>query len=151
MEADVSGVAESEDARDRARRALEDVCAHGDFEAAAALYSPRFFDHVNGRDFHGQDGIRRSVNFYRSVLSDLRIHVEDQVVEADRVVSRWRAEGSNRGRRVSLTGITISRIEDGRIAEDWTVSDTLGLLRQLGSVRAVLIGVEQLVRAIRGV
>jgi hypothetical protein len=36
MEADVNGVAESQDARDRARRALEAVYARGDFEAAAS-------------------------------------------------------------------------------------------------------------------
>jgi predicted ester cyclase len=133
---------------DIARRALEEVCARGDFEAAASLYSARFIDHVNDRDFHGQAGIRRSVGIYRSVLSDLRIHVEDQVAEDDRVVSRWRAEGLNRGRRVSLTGITISRIEQGRIVEDWTVSDTLGLLRQLGPLRALLLGAGVLLRAI---
>ena len=147
----MSGEPELQEARARARRALEDVCARGDFEAAASLYSPSFLDHVNDRLFHGQDGIRRSVNLYRSVLSDLRIHVEDQVAEDDRVVSRWRAEGSNRGRHVSLTGITISRLEDGRIAEDWTVSDTLGLLRQLGPGRTLLIGLDQIVRAIRRV
>ena len=106
---------------------------------------------MNDRDFHGQEGIRRSVGLYHRVLSDLRIRVEDQVAEDDRVVSRWRAEGSNRGRRVSLTGITISRIEDGCIVEEWTVSDTLGLLRQLGPLRALLVGVDQLVQAIRGV
>jgi predicted ester cyclase len=139
-----------EDDRARAKRALEQVCARGDFEAAEALYSPQFVDHVNELDFHGHDGIRESVRLYLSVLEDLRIEVEDQVAEGDRVVSRWTAHGNNRGRRIRLQGITISRFADGRIAEDWTISDNLGLLRQLGVRRAALVGLAQLARLRRG-
>ena len=133
-----------EDDRVSAQRALEQVCARGDFEAARALYSPEFIDHVNDLEFRGHDGIRQSVALYQSVLSGLRIHVDDQVMEGDRVVSRWTAEGDNRGRRIRLRGITISRFVDGRITEDWTVSDNLSLLRQLGAWRAALVGVDQL-------
>jgi hypothetical protein len=53
--------------------------------------------------------------------------------------------GVNRGRRVRLPGMVISRMRDGRIVEDWASFDSLELLRQLGlwrTVRAtpVLIG-----------
>jgi predicted ester cyclase len=149
VEGDLSEGAGARDARARARQALEDVCARGDFDVAMSLYREDFVDHVNDREFRGQDGIRESVGLYRRVLSDLHIRVEDQVAEGDRVASRWRAEGFNRGRRVSLNGITISRIRDGRIAEDWSVSDTLGLLRQLGLRRSLLLAVDELARAVR--
>jgi hypothetical protein len=33
-----------------------------------------------------------------------------------------------------LTGITIFRLEDGRIVEEWSESDTLGLLQQIGAI-----------------
>jgi hypothetical protein len=46
--------------------------------------------------------------------------------------------GSNRGLRVRLWGITISRLQDGRIVEDWSAFDSLELLRQLGLWRTVL-------------
>ncbi len=138
----------AEDDRARARRALEQVCARGDFEAAATLYHPEFIDHVNADDYFGQEGIRQSVGLYRTVLSDLSIRVEDQAAEGDRVVSRWTAEGTNGGRPLSLTGITISRLEDGRIVEDWTVSDNLSLLRQLGPWRIALLGLRQARRAL---
>jgi ketosteroid isomerase-like protein len=133
-----------EDDRTRARRALEQVCARGDFEAAETLYSPEFIDHVNDLEFRGHEGIRQSVGLYRSVFDDLRIHVDHQVMEGDRVVSRWTAEGSNRGRPIRLRGITISRFVDGQIMEDWTLSDNLSLLRQLGPWRAALVGIGQL-------
>jgi predicted ester cyclase len=139
----------SEGDRATAQRALEEVCARGDFEAAETLYSPEFIDHVNDLEFRGHEGIRQSVGLYRSVFDDLRIHVDDQVTEGDRVVSRWTAEGDNRGRRIRLRGITISRFVDGLITEDWTVSDNLSLLRQLGPWRAALVGMGQLAAHVR--
>ena len=38
------------------------------------------------------------------------------------------------GKRVSVTGFTLDRIKDDKIAESWTTWDTLGLLQQLGAV-----------------
>jgi predicted ester cyclase len=135
--------------RDHTRVALEQVCARGDFEAATKLYSADFIDHVNELDFRGHEGVRQSVSMYLSVLTDLRIEVHDQVAEGDRVVSRWIATGANRKRQVQLSGITISRFADGQIAEDWTVSDNLSLVRQLGLWRAALVGLRQLIGRVR--
>ncbi|MBA3357764.1 MAG: hypothetical protein H0U18_17845 [Pyrinomonadaceae bacterium] len=39
--------------------------------------------------------------------------------------------------------MTISRFKDGLIVEDWSVTDTLGMLRQLGAWRSALIGLRQ--------
>jgi predicted ester cyclase len=122
-----------------ARTALEQVCARGDLERAHELYAADFVDHVNALEFRGHDGIARSVAMYRALFPDLRIEVLDQVSEGDRVVSRWRLLGTHRGRRVSLPGITISRFRDGHIAEDWTASDNLTLLRQLGLRRGLAL------------
>jgi predicted ester cyclase len=127
-----------------ARRAIEEVCARGDFDRAEQFYSPSFHDHVNSLEFHGLEGVRQSVGLYRSVLPDLEIEVEDQVVEGDRVASRWIARGTHRGRRVALRGITISRFEDGKIVEDWGYSDTVDLLRQLGPLRVAALALRQL-------
>ena len=134
---------------DHAREALESVCARGDFEAARDYYSPDFIDHVNEMEYRGQEGIRQSVGLYHLVFTDLSIRVEDQIVEGDRVVSRWTAEGSNRGKRIRLPGITISHIAGGKIVEDWTSSDNLGLLRQLGPWRTLLLGVDWLVAQVK--
>jgi predicted ester cyclase len=132
-----------QDQRAIARRALEEVCARGDFVKAAEFYSPTFTDHVGPIDYHGLDGVKKSVNLYRSVFPDLEIEVVDQVVEGDRVASRWIARGTNRGRRASLNGITISHIENGKIEEDWSYSDTFGLLRQLGLWRVAALAADQ--------
>jgi predicted ester cyclase len=135
--------------KDIARRAIEEVCARGDFEKAAQFYSPEFRDHVNDLEYTGLEGVRESVSLYRSIFPDLEIQVEDQLVDGDRVASHWTARGTNRGRRVTMRGITISQVVDGKIVEDWGYSDTAGLLRQLGPLRAALLGVEQLLGRLR--
>lgn len=141
---------EQQQQKDVARRALEEVCARGDFAKAEQFYDPAFRDHVNSLEFQGLEGVRQSVGMYRAVFPDLEIQVDDQVVDGDRVASRWTARGTNRGRRATLTGITISHIQDGKIVEDWSVSDTAGLLQQLGPRRAALLGARQLVAHLRG-
>jgi predicted ester cyclase len=130
----------SPDLANQARRALEYVCSGSGAEPAEHFYSADFVDHVNGIELRGLEGVRRSVALYTSVLDDLAITVEEQLVEGDRVASRFVVTGTNRGRRVRFNGITISRFANGRILEDWSVTDTLGLLRQLGAWRSLLLG-----------
>jgi hypothetical protein len=81
---------------------------------------------------------------YRAILPDLEIRVLDQTTDGNRVTSRWTLHGTHKGRAVTLPGITISRFEHGKIAEDWTVSDNLELLRRLGVRRALALAARQL-------
>jgi hypothetical protein len=133
-ETDVFDLAES------AKRALERVCSGAGLDPSSRYYSPAFLDHVNDLEFRGLSGTQQSVDLYKKVLSDVTITVEEQVVEGDHVTSRFVVAGSCYGRRVRFNGITISRFEKGLIVEDWSVTDTLGMLRQLGFWRSLLMG-----------
>jgi len=115
-----------------ARKALEEVCARADLQAAERLYSERFVDHVNGRVFHGQEGIRHSVGLYQELFDELVIRVEDQVSEGAKVASRFTLSGKRGGRSVSVSGTTISRFSEGKIVEDFTVTAPPSPVRQLG-------------------
>jgi predicted ester cyclase len=128
--------------------ALEQVCSRGDMSLAPQCYAQDFADHVGRLEFRGLDGVERSTALYRALFDDLAFDVLDQVAEGDRVASRFVVTGSNRGRRVSLWGITISRLENGRIAEDWSAFDSLELVRQLGLWRT-LLAAPRMVRAMR--
>ena len=132
-----------EDLAARARAALERVCSGAGLDPASRYYAPSFADHVNDMEFGGLDGVRRSVGLYRSVFSEMAISVEGQVVQGDQVASRFVVTGTSLGRAVRFTGVAISRFEDGMIVEDWTVTDTLGMLRQLGLWRSLLAAVRQ--------
>jgi predicted ester cyclase len=127
-----------------AREALEEVCARADVKAAEQLYSERFVDHVNGKVFRGHEGIRHSVGLYQVLFDELVIRVEDQVSDGDKVVSRFILSGKRAGRRVSVSGITISRFSNGKIVEDFTVTDTASLVRQLGARGTLAVAVRWL-------
>jgi SAM-dependent methyltransferase/predicted ester cyclase len=124
--------ATSTDQTDTARLAVEEVCSGRDLDGISRVYHPDFLDHVNGLEYRGHEGARRSVALYLKLFPDLRFDVEEQVSEGDRVASRWTLRGTHRGREVELRGIVISRFEESRIIEDWAASDTMELVRQLG-------------------
>jgi len=127
-----------------AKDALERVCSGKDFDSFARYYSQEFVDHVNEMKFQGLKGARRSVDLYTKVLSDLEIVVREQLTDGDRVTSRFVVSGKCFGKSVSINGMTISRFQDGLIVEDWSVTDTLGMLRQLGVWRSALVGLRNL-------
>ena len=126
-----------------AKGALERVCSGKALDSASRYYSHEFVDHVNDVQFLGLEGARQSVDLYTKVLSDLDVVVEEQLTDGDRVTSRFVVSGKSFGKRVRFNGITISRFKDGLIVEDWSVTDTLGMLRQLGAWRSALVGLRQ--------
>jgi predicted ester cyclase len=76
-------------------------------------------------------------------FSALHVTVEDQVAEADKVVTRKTFHGTHTGnffgvpatgRSVSFGVIDILRFQDGRIADHWAVVDQFGLMQQLGVI-----------------
>jgi predicted ester cyclase len=70
-------------------------------------------------------------------------NVQEIFSAGDRVVARWTGTGTHQGELMGLeaTGapievdaISVFRIADGKIAEEWTVWDALGLLQRVGAV-----------------
>ena len=77
---------------------------------------------------HGPRGIGRYVTAYRAAFPDIRITVEDQLAEDDKVATRWTARGTHLGEFLGLSptgdGVTVSGIEfdriiAGKIDEAW--------------------------------
>ena len=126
-----------------ARDALQIVCS-GRLDRVGEFYDDDFVDHVNAMVFRGHAGARESVSFYRSLFDDLRFEIDDQVTEGDRVATRWTLHGTYRRRAVALHGIVISRLRDGRIVEDHSITDSLELLRALGLIRSAMLLVDVL-------
>jgi steroid delta-isomerase-like uncharacterized protein len=99
------------------------------------LHDPSVHEEVRG-----VEGIKRFASMYLRAFPDLHFTVEDQIAEGDKVVTRWTSSATHRGElmgipptsnRTGVSGITISRISEGRLVEDWNIWDTLGLMRQL--------------------
>ena len=133
----------------QARQAIEIVCS-GDLSRMEELFSPDFVDHVNDATFYGYEGGRESVAFYLAIFKSLRMGVEEQITEDNRVASRWVLNGTYHRRSIVLRSITISRFgEDGRTLEDRGHTDSISLLRQLGVIRTLVLGLEILTRRVK--
>jgi steroid delta-isomerase-like uncharacterized protein len=118
-----------------------EVWSKGNLDILQELYTPDFVCHfIVGPDWHGYDGIREAVSSHRRSFPDWTEHVEDIVAEGDRVVTRFRSRGTQKGefegipptgRTVEVSEVAIFRLENGRIAEQWGFPDAMGLMRQL--------------------
>src|SRR5919202_6569379 len=112
------------------RRWLDEVFTRADLDEADELFTLNYALHDQSfpHDVHGPEGIRRYVTAYRAAFPDLRVTVEDQLAEEDRVVTRWTLRGTHQGEFLGLTptgdevtvsGIEFDRIVGGRIDETW--------------------------------
>jgi len=91
----------------------------------------------------GPDGFKENVSTYREAYSDARITVDDQIAEGDKVATRWTGRGKHdgdlmgvapTGKQVKVSGLTLSRLANGKVIEDYTNWDTFGMMQQLGIV-----------------
>jgi steroid delta-isomerase-like uncharacterized protein len=127
------------------RRYLEEVFAEGNLEAIPELFAADYVEHdpASAEAIRGHEGVRRDLAVYQTAFSDVEITVEDQIAEGDAVATRATLRGTHveelfgippTGNRVTVTGIVIQRMTDGKLTKGWWNWDTLGLLRQLGAI-----------------
>lgn len=92
-------------------------------------------------DTHGPEGTKQVIQMYRAAFSDLSFTIEDCFSDGDLVCIRWSSSGTNdgelmgmpaTGKHVENSGISIDKIEDGKIVESWIQWDNAGLMRDLG-------------------
>jgi predicted ester cyclase len=115
------------------RREQEELWNHtGNLDAAEEIFAP---DYVEAAKQEAAD--------FRRGFPEVRSTIEDLVAEGDKVAARWMARATHQGeymgipptgKEVEFTGISVYRIEGGKIAESWTVEDEFGLMRQIGAV-----------------
>ena len=128
------------------RREVEELYNHtGNLDAADEIFDPNYvsYEPTSG-ETRGIEGAKRFAATFREAFPDLECTIEDMVAEGDKVVMRFRGDGTHRGdteafglatgRRMEMTGITIKRLSGGKIAEAWTNFDALGMMRQLGLI-----------------
>ncbi len=80
---------------------------------------------------------------YRNAFGGLRVTIEHQFSDGDYVATRFTARGTHdgeimgvppTGKDVTVACIGISRWHDGKVVEEWELSDTLGALAQIGAL-----------------
>ena len=125
------------------RRALED-----------SWQDPGVFDELISSDYVGYDpalpepirgpqGAKNNFKQYSDAFEGAHITVKDQIAEGDAVATRWEGRGRHTGelmgvpptgKEIVVEGLNLTRLRDGKIVEEWSNWDTLGMLQQVGAI-----------------
>lgn len=124
------------------RAFIEQVVNTGDVDAMDDMVSSGIIDHNNAPD--APQGIEVYKEHLRAVLHTygaFQMTIEDQFADGEYVITRVTARGIHQhdwlglaatGAPVSITGINIDRVVDGKIVEHWGEANTIGAIFQMG-------------------
>ena len=118
----------------------------GSAEKLRAVLADDFVGHAPteiAHDAEEQDRERlvEEITRIAKTLPDLEGRVHSLVAEGDKVGVHWSASGTHEGpfmeipptgKRLTIEGMNVLRLRDGKIVEDWVLWDVMGLMRQLG-------------------
>jgi steroid delta-isomerase-like uncharacterized protein len=125
------------------RRFYEEI-DRGNLDAMDELVAEDYIDH-SPPPFPvepGREGLKQAFKLFWDATPGRHV-IEDQIAEADKVVTRLTAYGKHEGdlpgaprtgNEMKMTAVAIHRIADGKLAEKWSDKDELSLLQQLGVI-----------------
>jgi steroid delta-isomerase-like uncharacterized protein len=134
----------TEESRTLVERWLEKVLTSHDLELLDTIALAETLIHKTAMpceaSYYGMNGVRTWLGEQWSSFPDLEITEYFTLAQGDIVVARWKARGKSEGsflmlpptgKTVEYTGVSMYRIEEGRIAEIWETRNTLGIMQQL--------------------
>ena len=132
-------MAAEQDCIEVVRRLFAEAWSAGDLDAMEKLVDEDYIGHATPHEMtlRGRAQFEHRVGLYRTMFPELSFEIEDQFCSADRVCTRWKAQLESdpetiqrdtvTGEPIRLGGITISRVKDGKVVEEWDTWDTLAL------------------------
>jgi steroid delta-isomerase-like uncharacterized protein len=139
------------------RRLFTELWNNGNLSVADEIFAPNYSHHDSStQDFGlGPDSEKRRLALYRGAFPDIHLTLEQVIAEAETVMTRWSCRGTHKGdlngvaptgKHITISGVTVVRVSNGKIAEGYVNWDALGLMQQLGVV-PLLAGKAQAVAA----
>jgi steroid delta-isomerase-like uncharacterized protein len=139
----------SEENKQLVRDFFEEVWNKKNFDYLEEIYSPDFVLHAlwqntsagGAIEATGIEPAKKVIAGWQQGFPDISVTVDDQIADGDKVASRHTSRGTHTnafmgmpptGKSATITGMTITRIVDGKIVEAWTSWDALGMFEQLG-------------------
>jgi steroid delta-isomerase-like uncharacterized protein len=126
-----------------AQRFMDECWNKGNLNMLSDLVATncRYHDPVFPNLTSGADNIRNHIETCRRGFPDLRFTIDNTIAEGDEVVNHWTVKGTHKGQFLSLaptnkhatvSGTSIFRIKDSKIAETWSDWNLMSLMEQLG-------------------
>jgi steroid delta-isomerase-like uncharacterized protein len=122
------------------RRIYEECLNSGQLELLNQLVDQNFVG-INGQQ--GPSAFASIIQELRQGFPDIRWTIEDLIAEGDRVVVRWRWQGTHRGsfrgipasqKQMTNSAIAIYQLRDNKVVQTWIQTDQLGFLQQIGVI-----------------
>ena len=122
-----------------ARRVFDEIFNEGKFEVAGEIYAKEFVNHGMHRDI-GLTEDQAAQRFEKQACPDLKMTIGPVVAEGDLVSVLWIARGTNTARvgwlpatgvKIEVRGITIWRIVDGKILEEWSSFNEMTIVHEI--------------------
>jgi predicted SnoaL-like aldol condensation-catalyzing enzyme len=134
MRATGKEIALSESNKNTVRKLYVEFWNRADWSLADAILHEDYVGNIAHvpEPLRGAESFQHFAALFHGFFPDIQFTLEDQIAEGDRVASRWTARSRHFGPHQSITGISIHRLKDGRVAETWDNWDAVGLLQGAG-------------------
>lgn len=115
----------------------------GNFDNLETVFASDYWGHLPMMDVHGPAQFRQLVSAYRTAYPDVHLTVEDIFGMGDKLAVRWTSRGTHlgemmgmppSGNKIEIMGISLFRVENGKVAEEWEGFDTLKMMQQIGAI-----------------
>ena len=126
------------------RRYVEEFVDRSNFDLSNEIFAPNFVRYDAGPDqVSGVEDLKHFFAMLHSGFPGFQSTIEDMLAEGEKVVLRFTFRGTHQGefmgiaptgKQVTMSGIDILRIADGKIVEMWNQEDVLGMMQQLGAI-----------------
>ena len=127
------------------QRFYDELLGEGNLDAIDELVTDDVIEHEQGLPGQpeGKEGVVFFVNAVRGAFSDIKATVGQSLESGDLACAQVTLTGRHTGewmgvpasdRSFEIQSIDIVRIEDGKCAEHWGVTDNLALLMQIGAI-----------------
>jgi len=126
------------------RRYVEEFVDRSNFDLSEEIFAPNFVRYDAGPDQVSRvEDLKHFFAMLHSGFPGFQSTIEDLLSEEDKVAIRFTFRGVHQGefmgiaptgKEVTMSGIDILRIADGKLVEMWNQEDVLGMMRQLGAI-----------------
>jgi predicted ester cyclase len=126
------------------RRYVEEFVDRGNLNLSDEIFVPDFVRYGRGSDqVTSVEDLKQFFVMLHSGFPGFQSTIEDLFSEGDKVVLRFTFRGTHQGefmgiaptgKQVTMAGIDIFRIADGKIVEMWNQEDVLSMMQQIGAI-----------------
>src|ERR1700737_3338117 len=131
------------DNRQIVQRFMDECWSQGNLNAVSELVADdcRYHDPVFPSLTSGAENISQHITTCRNGFPDLNFTIDDTIAERNEVVIHWTGRGTHKApflgmaptnKPVTVSGTSIFRIENGKVAEQWSDWNLMSLMEQLG-------------------